>query len=466
MITLFRLALVSVTTFAALALGSCGPDAAPARPGVSEKVITNRLAVTPEIVGNLGISFERATRGQLGVWITIPGELVIPEHGRFALRAPAPGRVMKILPRWSNVARGDVVAEISSAVLRKAQQDLLAAESALRNADSELSASRDRLLESETQLEHARDLAEATRRRADELKGLASDANAFSTKEFLAAQISANEAAQAALDAAVNRDALRSKTQELALRARQARFYLEETLSVLSAFTGRAREDSSAAVDGVDGWVELDSILVRAPADGVVAEVNATSGELVEGGAPLLSILDSTELRFRGHLPEGDMGIAHEGDMAVVEFASPHVEPVETKLIGPFPVASGPTRTLRFEAVVPNRDRRLAEFISATARVRVREGEHEEVIVPSKCVVFDGLEAIVFRRDPNDGQFVIRTPVELGLRAAGRVEILSGVLDGDSLVADGVHQLKHTGLGKAPEGGHFHADGTWHKGNQ
>ena len=58
---------------------------------------------------------------------------------------------------------------------------------------------------------------------------------------------------------------------------------------------------------------------------------------------------------------------------------------------------------------------------------------------------------------------VIRTPVELGARSSGYAEVIAGVLDGDELVADGVHQLKQTGLGKAPEGGHFHADGTWHE---
>jgi multidrug efflux pump subunit AcrA (membrane-fusion protein) len=95
--------------------------------------------------------------------------------------------------------------------------------------------------------------------------------------------------------------------------------------------------------------------------------------------------------------------------------------------------------------------------------VLLRESQHEEVIVPVRCVVFDGLEAIVFKRDPKTPNVVIRTPVELGARAAGQVEVLAGVMAGDALVADGIQQLKLTGLGKAPVGGHFHADGTWHE---
>ena len=57
---------------------------------------------------------------------------------------------------------------------------------------------------------------------------------------------------------------------------------------------------------------------------------------------------------------------------------------------------------------------------------------------------------------------VIRTPVELGLRGAGNVEVLSGGRAGDLVVQKGIYQLKQTGLGKSPQGGHFLADGTWH----
>ena len=57
---------------------------------------------------------------------------------------------------------------------------------------------------------------------------------------------------------------------------------------------------------------------------------------------------------------------------------------------------------------------------------------------------------------------VIRTPVELGLSGGGFVEVIFGLLAGDMVVDKGKHQLKQAGQGKAPKGGHFHADGTWH----
>jgi multidrug efflux pump subunit AcrA (membrane-fusion protein) len=135
---------------------------------------------------------------------------------------------------------------------------------------------------------------------------------------------------------------------------------------------------------------------------------------------------------------------------------------ITTELLGPMPVADSATRRVQVEAIVPNPDGILPQGLSATAHVQIQESASEEVLLPENCVVIDGLEMIVFRRDPNDPGFVIRTPVELGLRGAGNVEVLAGVLDGDFVVQKGIYQLKQAGLGRAAQGGHFHADGTWH----
>ena len=84
------------------------------------------------------------------------------------------------------------------------------------------------------------------------------------------------------------------------------------------------------------------------------------------------------------------------------------------------------------------------------------------MLIPEDCLARDGLEWVVFRRDPAEPSTVIRLPVELGDRAGDTVEVLSGLLEGDEIVRRGVHQLVHAGLGKAPPGTHIHADGTSH----
>ena len=45
------------------------------------------------------------------------------------------------------------------------------------------------------------------------------------------------------------------------------------------------------------------------------------------------------------------------------------------------------------------------------------------------------------------------------------VVIKSGVLEGDEIVLDGVYELQLATASDSARGGHFHADGTFHEGD-
>ena len=58
----------------------------------------------------------------------------------------------------------------------------------------------------------------------------------------------------------------------------------------------------------------------------------------------------------------------------------------------------------------------------------------------------------------------IRTDADTGLSDGRWVTVLSGIREGDEVVVDGVYQLLLATAGNAAKGGHFHADGTFHDG--
>ncbi len=453
---------ISVLALSALSmLASCSRDDPSEAPDKADTSITNRLAVPSEVVANLGITFTPATRGKVGSWIPVPGELYVPGTHRWNLRAPAQGRLTAVAPRWKEVEAGDVVAELMTPKLRQAQQDLFAVHGRRAYAKEESEAAHARLAEGEAQLRTAKELESASLERREHLRKLNKGANAFATKELLDSQRAHADAGRAALEAAVRRDELRIAARRKELLRAGAQLRVDQSLSTFSLLTGRTLEELLDSREGAEDWTTLESIVVRAPASGTVVDVPVSRGETVDEGDPLVLVLDSSELRFRGWLPEGDIRSLRHGAPVRIELPG-GIAPVTTKLLGPMPVADRATRRVQVEALVANPDKTLPQGLSATAHVRVEESASEEVLLPEDCVVTDGLEMIVFRRDPKDAGFVIRTPVELGLRGAGTVEVLSGVLAGDFVVQKGIYQLKQTGLGKAPQGGHFHADGTWH----
>jgi cobalt-zinc-cadmium efflux system membrane fusion protein len=361
------------------------------------------------------------------------------------------------------VETGELVAEVVSDELGEAQLHLLEAFSQSSRAKEESEAARSRFAESEAHLENTLQYASVSRERFDQVQRLTQDVRTIGSRELVEAQRSSLEAAKTALEAAVRRDELRAALRQKDLRLTQVQVRLDQRLSAFSVLTGHSVDELLKSTDGMQLWRTFTSLKVRAPARGTVVEVPVSRGEDVTDGAPLLVLLDVTRLRFRGWVPESDLLSLRTGALVQVELPG-GMERITTELLRPLPLADAVTRQIRIEADVANLDGILPEGLSATAYVRVAKSLNEEVVVAEACVVRHGLELIVFRRDPKDPGFVVRTPVELGLRAAGKVEVLAGLLAGDSVVQKGIYQLKQTGVGRAQQEGHFHADGSFHDG--
>ncbi|MHC5021806.1 MAG: hypothetical protein ACYTGX_17190, partial [Planctomycetota bacterium] len=138
-------------------------------------------------------------------------------------------------------------------------------------------------------------------------------------------------------------------------------------------------------------------------------------------------------------------------------------EPITSTLLWPPRVADPVARTVLLEAPVPNDGPApLPRGLSAAAAVLIGRSEMAEVLIPAAAVTRDGLELLVFRRNPDNPNQVIRTPVTIGARTKEWIEVIAGVSAKDHLVISGVQQLKRSGAGKGKPGGHFHADGTYH----
>ena len=449
-------------------LASCGHHHLPhdgeqtqgPKEGAGQK-ITNRITLPPGAVNNLGITFAKATRGKVGSWLSVPGELYVPDTHRWKLRAPTGGRITKIAPQWKDVYEREVIAEILSPGLRHAQHDLHMAINRSENLKLEIKAAEVSLHQGSIQRKLALDLQGDTSKRFNELKKLSTDTTAFGARDLLSAQREFTEASIAAFDLGLEMTRLRETEREKKLLGQQARLKIDEATAALALVSGRTLEELLAPGAEGEAWKSIDLAEVRAPAAGTIVEVFASQGEKLDENQLVAIILDPSELRFRGWLPEGDLPLLKKDAAVRISFPG-DLPTVTTSLLGTRPVAEKKTRRVSVEARVPNPGRKLPEGLSASARVLVSESANEEVLLPLSCIVSDGLEKVVFIRDREKTNVVIRTPVELGLSGGGFAEVISGLLAGDTVVDKGKHQLKQAGQGKAPKGGHFHADGTWH----
>lgn len=446
---------------------SCTPPAHEPHAESAPVEATNRIPIPPEVVSNIGITFVRAERGRLAEWLRVPGSLDLPPDRRSVVRSPARGRVRLEVRIGDVVEDGVVLAIVDTPELRKAQDLVLAASTAADLVAERIAAASQRLEESEALGIEARRVEREVERRRDRLRTVASaatDGSTFSNRELLEVEEALLEARARTLSVLSQRDDLKRQTRQLEVDLLRARIELDERYVALSVLTGHPPDALASSSDAGPLWRTIDRVELRSPRAGIVTSVDVTSGEHVAEGAALVAVTDPSTLLFRGFVPESDR--TRVSPAASVRLDGPGLaESIETTLWSSPPSYDPATRRIELSAWVPNPGLKLPPGLSATGLVRVAEGKSEEVLLDRECVVFDGLDAVVFRRDPADPDSVVRTSVELGRRSGGMVEVLAGVLEGDEVVLDGAHQLKQTGLGKAPEGGHFHADGTYHEGH-
>jgi cobalt-zinc-cadmium efflux system membrane fusion protein len=181
---------------------------------------------------------------------------------------------------------------------------------------------------------------------------------------------------------------------------------------------------------------------LRAPLAGVVVSRNAVIGQPVVADEVLAEIIDLSEVWFLGRVFEKDLGrlklhapsevelnaYPRERFEGVVEYIGQRVDSV--------------ARTVTARIRLKNRSDRLRVGLFGNAYVALDEAAQPEptLVVPRGALTEVGHEQVVFVQHP-DGDFELHEVV-LGRAAAGKVEVVSGLREGERVVDQGVFTLK------------------------
>lgn len=197
------------------------------------------------------------------------------------------------------------------------------------------------------------------------------------------------------------------------------------------------RIETAAATAAAQASVDLAArsvarAVVRAPVDGAIVRVLRRSGELVDGSpaTPVVEIADPAALEFLASASPADLVVLHRDQLATVRFdALPgHVFDATVRAVSPAIDAVtglGSVRlTLRVDRVRPP----LGLFGVASVTI----GSHVGLRVPADALrgAGDGAEVVVC-----DGVHARVRRVETGVREGNRVEIVTGLTGGETVVS-------------------------------
>jgi Cu(I)/Ag(I) efflux system membrane fusion protein len=173
---------------------------------------------------------------------------------------------------------------------------------------------------------------------------------------------------------------------------------------------------------------------VYAPIQGVIVEHNIHKHKYVEKDDPMMVIADLSSVWIEANIYEHQLDWIKRGLSAEVEVRALPGRLFTAQLTYIYPALDARTRTLKVRLLVPNPDLLLRPNMFAEVRI-LAEPKKAVLNLPREALIITGeRESVVL--DRGDGKY---EPVDVvtGMQSQGRVEILSGLEEGERVVVSG-----------------------------
>jgi RND family efflux transporter MFP subunit len=225
-------------------------------------------------------------------------------------------------------------------------------------------------------------------------------------------------------------DDSRAKDQQAAAQVAVAK----ASLDAMQQQLGISKADSNR-VQTLSNYSEI-----IAPFTGVVTMRYADTGSLIQSGTssntqsmPVVRVAQSDVLRLRMPVPETDVPyIAVGGEVQVKVNATGKT--FVGKIVRFSRALDTNTRTMLTEVDVANPDLTLSPGMYAETVIQLQQ-RRNALILPAQAVVQNGDQSFVLVVDGTN--HVVKRNVTLGIQTANRVEIISGLQNGEQVIASG-----------------------------
>tara|TARA_R110002124_G_scaffold20645_10_gene80573 strand:+ start:1737 stop:2858 length:1122 start_codon:yes stop_codon:yes gene_type:complete len=206
------------------------------------------------------------------------------------------------------------------------------------------------------------------------------------------------------------------------------------------------QDEARAAVDRAQARVasieaQLADRIVRAPFSGVVGLREVSLGELIRPGDPITTLDDISAIRLDFTVPERFLATIRPG-MVIEATTNAYPDQIFLGTISQIDSRVDPiARAVIVRAEIDNPDGRILP--GQLMVVEVRRDIRNSPAVPGSAVTRYLDASFVYVLEENGETATVRQrTVELGLRDGDVVEVTSGLVPGDLIIAEGVHRVR------------------------
>ncbi|MGD9732808.1 MAG: efflux RND transporter periplasmic adaptor subunit [Desulfamplus sp.] len=185
---------------------------------------------------------------------------------------------------------------------------------------------------------------------------------------------------------------------------------------------------------------KLAESIITAPFDGIITKVDIREGDLATSKGAILSLMESASIVVRFSVPESySNAVNRETSISAFFDALPNKE-YSGKVVRLYPEIDSKTRTRTVEAKVDSSEN-LAPGMFARIDLAT-ESSDKGVVIPDRAVLkTQSGEAVVFiLKEDNTAE---QRKIVTGIEAQGKIQVVSGLNQGEKFIASGNENLKN-----------------------
>jgi multidrug efflux pump subunit AcrA (membrane-fusion protein) len=177
---------------------------------------------------------------------------------------------------------------------------------------------------------------------------------------------------------------------------------------------------------------------LRSPINGVITDRPLYPGEMASTSAPLLTVMDISQIIAKAHIPQTDALLLHKGDAAAITMAGME-KPVAAKVSLVSPALDPNSTTVEIWVQAANPDQQLRPGMTAQVAITAQTVK-DALVVPAAALVNakeDAAQVIVV-----DAQSQAQSrDVKVGIQTGQQAQIVSGLKPGEMVVTVGAYGL-------------------------
>ena len=187
--------------------------------------------------------------------------------------------------------------------------------------------------------------------------------------------------------------------------------------------------------------VKLKSENIIAPFSGVLGVRGITEDVLGSENSIIVTLDDSSEIYVDLKIPENFATVIKKGLSVIAKFSGIKDKIYKGKIDGVASRINAETRSILTRVKIDNPNYELIP--GSLLEITLSTNKRDSLSIPDTSIILEGNKAYVYKVSKDN--IANRSEIQIGLRNDGKVEVTSGLDEGDIIVAEGLKKVRPNG---------------------